>query len=325
MSFNHNINPLISVIIPTYNHGQFIGKAIKSVLYQSHNNLEVIVVDNYSKDNTKEEIQSFQDDRIHYYRFRNNGIIAASRNYGVSKSVGEVIAFLDSDDEWIRAKLKKQVKHLFLDGVSCVGSNFTPIGDVGLWRNHLKFRDGMLYQDYSYKDIMLQNPVVNSSAIMFKDSFIKLNGLDQNPDFIALEDWDLWLRVSKNGRIRILSEALVNYRIHEDNRRDKRDVHLRSSKIFEKHQTLGYLDNKLIKTAYGNRFLLLGKACLDVNDWHGIKYYTKALKYSKGFRNKIRAVSGVILFLFPRNLRRQIIKALQRISYIIQKYIYYKW
>jgi len=325
MNFNHKMNPLISVIIPTYNHGQFIGKAIKSVLDQSHNNLEVIVVDNYSEDNTKEEIQSFQDDRIHYYRFRNNGIIAASRNYGVSKSVGEVIAFLDSDDEWIRAKLKKQVKHLFLDGVSCVGSNFTPIADVGLWRNHLKFRDGMLYQDYSYKDIVLQNPVVNSSAMMFMDTYIKLDGLDENPDFLAIEDWDLWMRAGKLGNIRILLEPLVNYRIHDNKRRDKRNVILKSFNLLKKHQSLGYLDEKLMREANGNLFIKLGKAYLDDNDWQGIKYYIRAFIFSKGFHNKLRAVVGVILFLIPNNIRRKIIKVLLRVSLVIQKYIYYKW
>jgi len=325
MKSNQNRIPLVSVIIPTYNHAQFISEAIESVLCQSYNNLELIVVDNYSEDNTKQVVKSFQDNRVNYYPFHNKGIIAASRNYGISKSKGDIIAFLDSDDVWTKDKIEKQVKHLLLDSVICVASNFTPIGDVVLWRNHLKFRVGELYQDFSYNEIVLNNPIVNSSVIMLKDSFVKLNGLDENPDFVAIEDWDLWLRSSKMGKVRVLSDQLVKYRIHENNIRDKRDVHLRSSKILKKHQSLGYLDDKLMRSANGNRFLLLGKAYLDVNDWQGIKSYAKALKYSKGFHNKFRAVAGIILFLFPENIRRKIVNVLQLLSIFIQREIYYKW
>ena len=325
MNLNQNRTRLVSVIIPTYNHAQFIGKAIESVIGQSYKNLELIVVDNYSEDNTRQVMQTFKDNRIHYFRFRNKGIIAASRNYGVNQSKGEVIAFLDSDDEWVKDKLKKQVKHLFSEGISCVCSNFSPIGDVNLWRNHLKFQDGESFQDFSYNEIVLKNPVMNSSAIILKDSFVKLGGLDENPNFIAIEDWDLWLRASNIGNIRILAEPLLNYRIHDNNRRDKRDVHLRSLTLFKKHQSLGYLDEKLMRAANGNRYLLLGKACLNVNDGLGVKYYTKALEYSKGFHNKLRAVVGIILFSFPKNIRQKIINVLQRVSLVIQRKIYYKW
>ena len=325
MNLSQNRTPLVSVIIPTYNHAQFIGKAIESVLCQSYNNLELIIVDNYSNDNTREVVQTFKDNRYQYFSFSNKGIIAASRNYGVSQSKGEVISFLDSDDEWVKDKLKKQVKHLFSDGISCVCSNFSPIGDVNLSRSHLKFQNGESFQDFSYNQILLNNPVMNSSAIMLKDSFIKLGGLDENPNFIAIEDWDLWLRASNLGNIRILAEPLINYRIHDNNRRDKRDVHLRSGDLIKKHQSLGYIDEKLMRAANGNRFLLLGKACLDVNDWQGIKYYIRAFRYSIGFHNKLRAVVCIILFLFPKNIRRKIINVLQRVSLIIQKNIYHKW
>lgn len=325
MNSNQNSMPLVSVIIPTYNHSKYIPEAIKSVLSQSYKKIELIIVDNYSMDNTREVVKSFKDDRINYYRLRNNGIIAASRNYGVSKSKGDVIAFLDSDDVWIKDKLERQVKHLLAGGVSCVASNFTPIGDVVVWRTHLKFRKGEQYKDYSCQDIMLQNPVVNSSAIMLKETFIKLDGLDENPAFVAIEDWDLWLRASKFGKVRVLSEQLVKYRIHKNNTRDKRDVHLRSSKVLEKHQILGYLDDKLMRAASGSRFLLLGKACLNANDWQGIKYYSRALKYSNGIHNKLRAIMGIFLFLLPKKIKDKMINLLQRISLVIQRKIYFKW
>lgn len=316
---------LVSVIIPTYNHAQFIGKALESVLIQTYGNFEVIVVDNYSEDNTVEIVHSFQNNKIQYYRFRNNGIIAASRNFGVRKSKGDVIAFLDSDDEWNKEKLMMQLMHIFLDDISCVASNFTPTGNVLLWRNHIKIHDGEPYKDYSFNDIILQNPVINSSVIMLKETFAKLGGLDENPAYLAIEDWDLWLRASKVGKVRVINKTLVKYRIHENNTRDKRDVHLRSLNIFEKHSDLGNISSNVMNAALGYRYLLLGKACLDANDKQGISYYKKALVYSKGLHNKIRAIIGILIFLSPTDRRQKIVAMLHQISLVIQKKICYKW
>ncbi|MBA7530747.1 UDP-Glc:alpha-D-GlcNAc-diphosphoundecaprenol beta-1,3-glucosyltransferase WfgD [subsurface metagenome] len=106
-----NINtkqPLISVVMPTYNHGRFIGDAINSVLNQTYRNLELIIIDNFSEDNTEKIVTSYKDDRIKYLKFKNNGVIASSRNYGIKHSRGEYIAFLDSDDVWLPEKLEKQ-------------------------------------------------------------------------------------------------------------------------------------------------------------------------------------------------------------------------
>ena len=102
---------LVSVVMPTYNHAQYIGEAITSVLNQDYQNLELIIVDNFSEDNTEAIVNGFNDQRIQYYQFANNGIIAASRNYGITKASGEFIAFLDSDDIWKEGKLKKQTDH----------------------------------------------------------------------------------------------------------------------------------------------------------------------------------------------------------------------
>jgi len=317
--------PLVSVIMPTYNHAQFIGNAIESVLSQSYKNIEVIVVDNYSEDNTLKEIRSFQDNRINYYRFRNNGIIAASRNYGIRKSKGDVIAFLDSDDIWYKDKLKKQLKYLLIDGITCVATNYILIGNRAQCRNNIKFAHGELYKDYTYDDLVVRNVIVNSSVIISKDIILELGGLDENPVFIAIEDWDLWLRASKKGKVRVLSEKLVKYRRHVNNYRDKRDVHLRSFNILEKHQSLGYLNDALMKAAFGSRYLLLGKASLDVNDWQGVKYYKRALIRVKGLKNKLRAIIGIIIFYVPKDKRSKVINMLHSISLIMERKMYYKW
>ena len=102
---NPPYSPLISIVIPTYNRADLIPKAIQSVLDQTYQNWELIIVDNYSDDGTKEVIESFKDSRISMLLLPRTGSVAASRNMGVHHSKGEWVAFLDSDDWWFPTKL----------------------------------------------------------------------------------------------------------------------------------------------------------------------------------------------------------------------------
>lgn len=109
-------SPLISVVIPTYNRVQFIERAVRSVLNQTYSNLEVIVVDDGSVDETYEIIDRLkkQDGRLIFLRhFKNKGPQAA-RNTGIHASSGDFVAFLDSDNEWLPAKLEKRIRVFYL-------------------------------------------------------------------------------------------------------------------------------------------------------------------------------------------------------------------
>ena len=90
--------PLVSVVIPTYNHARYLARALQSVLDQTYTNWEAIVIDNHSTDNTDEVMASFADSRITLLKIHNNGVIAASRNIGIRAANSEWITFLDSDD-----------------------------------------------------------------------------------------------------------------------------------------------------------------------------------------------------------------------------------
>ena len=95
-----------SVIIPTYNQANLLERCLKSVTQQTFKNYEVIIVDNYSTDNTSKVVKKFGK-KIKYFKIRNRGVIAKSRNLGIKKSKGKWICFLDSDDTWVSYKLKK--------------------------------------------------------------------------------------------------------------------------------------------------------------------------------------------------------------------------
>ena len=89
-----DINPLISIIIPTYNRGHIIGLALQSVIEQTYNNWEALVVDNYSIDNTEDIVNNFNDPRIRMLKINNNGVIAASRNLGIKNLLENILLFL---------------------------------------------------------------------------------------------------------------------------------------------------------------------------------------------------------------------------------------
>ena len=109
---NLKSTPFISIIIPTYNHANFLAKALESVINQTYRNWEAIVIDNHSTDGTSEIINKYKDTRIHYLKISNDGIIAKSRNLGINVAKGKWIAFLDSDDYWTEDKLEICIKNI---------------------------------------------------------------------------------------------------------------------------------------------------------------------------------------------------------------------
>src|SRR4030043_1337098 len=102
--------PTVSVIIPTYNRAHLVGRSIRSVLNQTYQDLEVIVVDDGSKDNTAEIVRGITDPRIVFLKHEKNRGVSAARNTGLKAARGKYIAFQDSDDEWLPQKLEKQLE-----------------------------------------------------------------------------------------------------------------------------------------------------------------------------------------------------------------------
>ncbi len=119
------MEPLVSCIIPTYNRSELVCRAIKSVLNQTYKNIEVIVVDDGSEDNTKKVVLSIKDSRIKYIRLHRNFGPAFARNIGIVNAEGEFIAFLDSDDYFLPEKIQKQVELMMSD--SSIGVCYTEV------------------------------------------------------------------------------------------------------------------------------------------------------------------------------------------------------
>ncbi len=209
MTSNNVQKQLISVIMPTYNHAMFIGEAIDSVLNQTYQNFELIIIDNYSKDGTEKIVSSYRDDRIIYLKFRNNGIIAASRNHGIKNSNGEYIAFLDSDDFWLEQKLEYVVNHI----------NANPSADLichDIWYNvYQAGRKRMTFGPHTtYRNLLFKgNSISTSATVVRRQKISDVDGFSEDMRFVAVEDYDLWLRLAQAGcRIEYLHKILSVYR-----------------------------------------------------------------------------------------------------------------
>jgi len=208
------ITPNVSIIIPTYNHSEFLYSALKSVCNQTYNSWEAIVINNFSDDNTIEVVESFKDPRIKIFNFSNNGIIALSRNFGIKISSAPLIAFLDSDDTWYPKKLAA-----CLDKISC---GYDLICHAEKWIGPGK-RSRLAYygpeERATYENLLLNGNILSTSAIVVRREWIERVGhFNTRPDFITAEDYELWLKLARDGaRIGFINEVLGEYLIHQGN------------------------------------------------------------------------------------------------------------
>ena len=212
-----SISPLISIVIPTYNRANLVGKAIQSILDQSYENWELIIVDNYSDDNTKEVIKAFNDDRILMLSTPRTGSVAASRNLGVAHSNGEWIAFLDSDDWWLPEKLMYVCKALRNDP-DLVYHDLQIVNANGASMKQKRTK-GQKLKEPIYLDLLLNgNNIALSSVVVRKAIFLAVKGMNESPTFFAVEDYDLWLRIAQiTNRFVYISKELGVYRLHDGN------------------------------------------------------------------------------------------------------------
>lgn len=202
------INPTVSVIIPTYNRGHSVGRAIQSVLNQTYQDIEIIAVDDASKDNTKDVISNFNDKRIKYIRHNKNKGGGAARNTGIKSARGEYIAFLDSDDEWLPEKLEKIIS-LFEKKSKVIGVIFSGL----IWLNPNEKKpifdipqiDVDINQNIVFKNLL--GPL--SSTIVRRECFEKCGYFDER--LPAGQDWDIWIKIAKKYRFAIVKEALGLY------------------------------------------------------------------------------------------------------------------
>jgi teichuronic acid biosynthesis glycosyltransferase TuaG len=215
---------LISVVIALYNSDKYIHKTITSVLSQTYTNIELIIVDDASTDDSVSVVNEFikADSRVNLISLNeNSGGPAKPRNIGIDNAKGDFVAFLDSDDLWKKNKLDFQIKKIKSNDIMAFTS-IDIINENGVIENRFfhKVRP-MLQGFFSNKGLMgvlFYNPIPLSSVLIRSKILNKLR-FDESKDLHAVEDYCMWLKLYERypGRILFIKTSLVEYRVHDNN------------------------------------------------------------------------------------------------------------
>ncbi|MCE2594722.1 glycosyltransferase [Motilimonas cestriensis] len=230
--------PLISIITPTYNRDTLIGRAIESILNQTYDNFELIIIDDGSTDSTELVVNNYiNDDRVNYYKQKNSGKPSLARNAALKYVTGEWVAFLDSDDTWYKDKLQKQVDVIkfaqkneielaivsgdydeIVSGVKSSNTFFQKYSVrkllekeilISLPNGAIYNQEGFLKQLYSRGFLSTQANLVKANYILEEEGF--------REDLHFFEDTDLWLKIAKKSNVGLIYSPVATYHLHGNN------------------------------------------------------------------------------------------------------------
>ena len=254
----------VSIVTPTYNCSKYVVKTISSVLNQTHDNFEIIVVDDCSTDSTVEEVKKIKDKRIKLFINSKNQGAAYCRNLALSKATGDYIAFLDGDDLWMKNKLEEQLSFMIANNISFSYTNYYVLNDkdnkiccfyTGPKNvNHKKF----VKLDY-----------VGCLTVMYKRTIYP--NLSIPDDIYKRNDYALWLKLSEKADCRLLNKSLAIYRS-----RTNSISSISKFKLIKYHKIVF---NKL----YGYRSLR-SSLCAFRNVFH---YVFKGIRYKKNVKEVV--------------------------------------
>jgi len=205
---------LVSVIVPVYNRADMVGKCIESILEQTYHNIEVIVINDGSTDNSLQIMTAYSErnpGKIVVIDQQNSGQ-AHARNIGMENSKGEFIAFLDSDDTWEKDKLLLQIP-LFRGDVGLVYCGIREVNTAGACLKTVLCDPDM--RGNIYRQLLVQNRMTGGSVVISRTALESVGGFDES--FNAAENWDLWIRIAEKFRVEFVNQPLLNYLCHSGN------------------------------------------------------------------------------------------------------------
>ena len=217
---------LVSVIIPVYNAERYIGATVQSVLDQTYEDFEILIVDDGSPDRSIEICRQFTDPRIKIIQQHNRGV-AAARNHGIRAAQGEYIAFLDADDLWLSTKLEKHVNHL--ESSESVGISYSYSTLIDANGIPLSLYQLPPTQNITPINFLLRDPIGSGSNLVAKsavlaaikfpaqiDGVISQSYFDEDRQLNPSEDTECWLRMAIKSDLKFegIPEVLIQYRLH---------------------------------------------------------------------------------------------------------------
>jgi glycosyltransferase involved in cell wall biosynthesis len=304
------MNPALSVVIAAYNHGRYLGSAIQSALNQTWRDLEVIVVDDGSTDETPSVVQSYlADPRLRYCRTEHQGV-ARAKNGGIRLARAPFLAFLDADDVWLPRKVERQLTRFRSEpSLGVVYSRRLLMDEAG---QPLEYEQPPLPRGDVLAAMFRANFVCFSSAVVRRDILDVVGSFDEGLELAI--DYDLWLRVAMFCRFDFVDEPLVLYRTgHASLSRRGEERLLVVLRVMRRFlDELGgrdLLGRRVIRTAWAETCYHLGLATAARSRLAALPWYVRCLVRSPGYAPAWKGLASLPL---PEVVRRGLRRALGR-------------
>jgi glycosyltransferase involved in cell wall biosynthesis len=273
---------LVSILMPSYNHEKYLSETIGSVLNQSVKDLELIILDDFSKDNSRTIIENYQrkDNRIKAFFHSKNMGLTSTTNDLLSKASGKFIAFIDSDDLWDKLKLEKQLAILEKNDsviVYCEGEIIDKHGvSTGKMFTQTAWGSNRKKSGNIFDELMFENFIFESSVI-YRREIAKNICFDERLKYIS--DYKFWVDLAKEHQFFFINEPLAKYRVHGKNTlfADKKDWH--KDYVYVYQYFLREYDKGISKRAKAKLYFDLALSYYFLNEKNSAKFFfLKALK-----------------------------------------------
>ncbi len=199
--------PAVSVVIPAYNRAHLLPRALRSVQTQTVKELEIIVVDDASTDGTEAAVRAFEEGRMRCVRHAQNQGGSAARNTGIAEARAPLVAFLDSDDEWLPHKLERQLSALRRRPEAALAYARFALCEKG---RDVTARYRPFPEECSARGLLRTNCVGTASTVVARRAVLeKIGGFDEG--LPSCQDWDAWLRMARHGALVRVPEVLAKY------------------------------------------------------------------------------------------------------------------
>lgn len=297
-------SPLVSVIIPTYKRHEKLNRALKSVVNQTYDNLEIIVVNDYPKEDIEKHIE-VEDDRIVAINLDENKGGSGARNVGIENASGEYIAFLDDDDEYLPEKVEKQVRKIeeLPEDYGLVA-----VQAFVILKNNLVKKCGEGNKDgYLFHKHLRSSQILSVTPLVKKECFDEVGPFDE--DLESRQDYDIWLRILKEYKVGFVNEPLIkHYRQGDDKISSNYSSRYKGIlRFIEKYKE----DLKRDKIALRRKYSSLGVDLAYLDTCKSLKYLMKSL-YCK------KSLTVLPALAIPLPFRRKVLDKIRSINYKIK-------
>ena len=282
--------PYFSVVLITYNRADLLPRCINSVISQTFTDWELIVVDNYSEDGTKDLIENYiaKDNRIKFLQIHNNNVLSVSRNAGIKIAKGKYICILDSDDWYTNDKLRAVYDVCQKKEYDVIYNKYQFVSQKGQGRI---CGEPLTWDDKFYELLMEGSSVCNTTVVVKKEAVVNAGYLSEDPKLRAVEDVDLWLRIAKQGRdFHFIDKCLGFYWVGDNMSYSEKQI-----------TQVNNLYDKYIPEIESSKL----KACLTCRDYTIARFYHKIGNFKKALE--------LYLIVFPSQRLSRKVKTIYHI------------